>query len=164
MSASEAKKFLDRLPGDPQKNYITADRMKSLVDHIYADLPSGAGGITADDVAAQITTALEGLPAGGVTQEQVTQSITDALVDVVTADDLDAAVSEALADVVAAAVAGLQFSDASPVTVTSPLVTTQSGGEVIGLDQNGIYTQPDVVGAIPVVVDGAEYLIPLIEK
>jgi len=69
---------------------------------------------------------------------------------------------------VAAAVAALppaESSAANPLTHADPPVTSQTGGAPIGLAPDGVtFVQPEIVAAFPVVVDGVEYLIPLLAK
>jgi hypothetical protein len=54
------------------------------------------------------------------------------------------------------------FSDLNPLTYQTP-ATTQSNGQHIGLSPDGMEIhQPDIVGGLPVVVNGRRYLIALI--
>lgn len=53
------------------------------------------------------------------------------------------------------------YSNANPpVSVDPPVMETAS--DPLGV-VNGVYVEPDVVGAVPVVVDGRRYLLPLLE-
>jgi len=57
------------------------------------------------------------------------------------------------------------FDDAAPLEYATQPVTEQSSGQVIGLTADGLEIfQPLIVGAIPVVVGGKRYLIPIVEE
>lgn len=61
--------------------------------------------------------------------------------------------------------AGGSFDDASPITYDSPEVVSQTNGDPIGLSPDGLtFHQPLIVAAIPVVVNGKRYLLPLCEE
>jgi len=63
------------------------------------------------------------------------------------------------------AASGVEFDADNPITVTEPLVTSQSNGDVIGLSADGQnFYQPMIIGAVPIVVDGVRYMIPVIEE
>jgi len=63
------------------------------------------------------------------------------------------------------AASGVEFDADNPITVTEPLVTSQTNGDVIGLSADGQnFYQPMIVGAVPIVVDGVRYMIPVIEE
>jgi hypothetical protein len=56
------------------------------------------------------------------------------------------------------------FSDAAPLTYSTP-ATVSSGGQTIGLSPDGTtITRPPIVGGLPVMVNGKRYLIALIEE
>ena len=77
-----------------------------------------------------------------------------------TADEVDAA----LAQVAAGGAAG-GFSDAAPLNYSSDPVNEQSDGQLIGISQDGqSFHQPVIVAAVPIKVNGVEYLIPLVER
>jgi len=54
------------------------------------------------------------------------------------------------------------FSNGGLPTSVDPPVTEQITGEPLGL-VNGVYYEPEVIGAVPVVVAGQRYLLPLLE-
>jgi len=61
--------------------------------------------------------------------------------------------------------AGGSFDDASPITYDSQEVVQQTNGDPIGLSPDGLtFHQPTIVAAIPVVVNGKRYLLPLCEE
>lgn len=176
MSLEAAKDVFNKKPGDPSRNWITVERMKTFTDIVYSDVPSDS--LTQAEVEAMVVAAVGGLT---LTEDQIDAIIAQVgdLSSYVTSDDVNAAITAAVAalpesvtkedvdQAVADAVAALpppEFSDQSPVVVTSAPVLQQSNGEVIGLDSEGAYNVPEIVGAIPVTVNGVEYLIPLIEK
>jgi hypothetical protein len=77
-----------------------------------------------------------------------------------TTEEVDAA----LAQVAAGGAAG-GFSDTAPLTYSSDPVNAQSDGQVIGLSADGqTFHQPVIVAAVPIKVNGVEYLIPLVER
>jgi hypothetical protein len=50
-------------------------------------------------------------------------------------------------------------------TFSDQPITTQSNGQPIGFSADGSsYAQPEIVAAIPIVVDGRRYMLPLIEE
>jgi hypothetical protein len=76
-----------------------------------------------------------------------------------TAEEVDAL----LAQVAAGGAAG-GFSDAAPLTYSTPEATT-SGGKPIGASPDGLsINRPPIVAGIPVVVDGKRYQIALIAE
>lgn len=57
------------------------------------------------------------------------------------------------------------FSAGTPITHADPEITSQSSGQPIGLSPDGNYFfQPDIVAAIPIVVNGKKFMIPLINE
>jgi hypothetical protein len=58
------------------------------------------------------------------------------------------------------------FTHDEPITYADPPVTTQRGsGQPIGLSPDGTtFHQPDIVGGIPIEVNGRRYMIPIIEE
>lgn len=57
------------------------------------------------------------------------------------------------------------FDAATPITHSSPEITTQSNGQPIGRSPDGqLFYQPDIVCGIPVVVNGKKFMIPLINE
>ncbi len=57
------------------------------------------------------------------------------------------------------------FTNAAPLVYAEAPATTQTSGQPIGLSPDGMtFHQPDIVGGIPVVVNGKRYLIPIIEE
>jgi len=77
-----------------------------------------------------------------------------------TRDEVDAL----LAAIASGAPAG-GFTNAAPLSYSTPAITAQSDGQVIGLTPDGLEIyQPRMVGGIPVKVNGKEYLIPLVER
>jgi hypothetical protein len=58
-----------------------------------------------------------------------------------------------------------RLSDTNPLKYESPLVMEQASGTPIGLSADGqTFHQPDIVGAIRVLIDGKRYLLPVIEE
>ena len=69
------------------------------------------------------------------------------------------------ADGTAGVITNAPFDAAAPIEYVAPPVTEQSSGQVIGLTADGLEIfQPLIVGAIPVVVGGKRYLIPIVEE
>lgn len=118
------------------------------------------GGLTQSEVEALIAASIT----AGLTPEQVAEIAASV------GDLSNYPTNDEVADAIAAAVAGLGasgdvvFTADKPLTVNAPRVTAQANGEPIGFDADQTYQAPDIVGGIPVVVDGTEYLIPLIER
>lgn len=57
------------------------------------------------------------------------------------------------------------FTDAAPIKYADPPVQEQANGDPIGLSPDGsAFFQPLMVAAVPIVVAGKRYLIPLIEE
>jgi hypothetical protein len=80
--------------------------------------------------------------------------------DIYTAEEVDALLAQVAAG---GAVGG--FSDAAPLTYSTPTIQEQSDGSTIGISADGqSFYQPTIVAAIPVKVNGVEYLIPLVER
>lgn len=193
MSLDEAKQVFDPRVGDPARNWITTARMKEFVERVYTDMPvdgvtqAEVEALVADAISnvtltpEQIDTIITqvGDLSSYATADDVSAAIAAAVAGVVTQTDVDSAIQAAItalpaglteADVTQAiseALSGLsapEFDTAKPVTFTDPAVTQQTSGEVLGFDPDGFYNPPEVVGGIPVVVGGVEYLIPLIAK
>jgi hypothetical protein len=80
--------------------------------------------------------------------------------DIYTAEEVDSLVAQ-----VAAGGAAGGFTDAAPITYSSAPVNTQSDGQLIGISADGqSFYQPTIVAAVPIKVNGVEYLIPLVER
>jgi len=59
----------------------------------------------------------------------------------------------------------VEFTTDNPITVADPLVTTQSNGQPIGLSPDGTQLhRPTIIGAVPIIIEGRRYLIPVIEE
>jgi len=57
------------------------------------------------------------------------------------------------------------LSEANPLKYASPLVMEQTDGTPIGISADGLtFHQPVIHGAIPIVIDGKRYLLPVIEE
>lgn len=57
-----------------------------------------------------------------------------------------------------------EFTNVTPPVYRDSIITEQANGLPIGLDQTGtFFYQPDIVGGIPILVDGKRYLLPVIE-
>jgi len=57
-----------------------------------------------------------------------------------------------------------EFTNVSPPVYRDSMITEQANGLPIGLDQAGMFFyQPDIVGGVPVLVNGKRYLLPIIE-
>jgi hypothetical protein len=57
------------------------------------------------------------------------------------------------------------FDASTPITYDSPEIVSQTNGDPIGLSPDGLtFHQPLIVAAIPVVVNGKRYLLPLCEE
>ena len=55
--------------------------------------------------------------------------------------------------------------DTNPLKYESPMVTRQADGTPIGISTDGLtFHQPVIHGAIPIVIDGKRYLLPVIEE
>lgn len=55
--------------------------------------------------------------------------------------------------------------DTNPLKYESPLVMSQTDGTPIGISADGLtFHQPVIHGAIPIVIDGKRYLLPVIEE
>lgn len=77
-----------------------------------------------------------------------------------TADEIDAKLAA-----IASGAPSTGFTSAAPLTYSTPTIQTQSDGAPIGLSADGqSFYQPTIVAAIPVKVNGKEYLIPLVER
>jgi hypothetical protein len=77
--------------------------------------------------------------------------------------DSQSSVSPATRADVIAAIEGQEIEPALLRFPAAPLAS--SGGQVIGVSADGQYFyQPDIVGGVPVVVNGKRYLLPLIEE
>lgn len=54
------------------------------------------------------------------------------------------------------------FNSVTPITYDDPPITQTSDGTEIGISSDGLeYNQPLFVGAMPVVIDGQRFLVPL---
>lgn len=137
---------------------LTQAQVDSTVAAAIAALPAPP---SQSDIAQVVTDALAALPAP-LTQADVDAAVAAAIAALppsITQAEVDQAVADALA-----ALPPVVFTDDKPVTVQSPLATQTSAGEQIGLNSDGtLYSVPDFVGAMPVVIDGKKYLIPLME-
>jgi len=61
--------------------------------------------------------------------------------------------------------AAAAFDASTPITHSSPEITTQADGQPIGLSADGLnFYQPYIVGAIPIIVNGKRFMLPLIEE
>jgi hypothetical protein len=57
------------------------------------------------------------------------------------------------------------FDEANPIDYATPPVTQQSNGQPIGVSPDGQQIfRPLIIGAVPVVVGGKRYLLPIIEE
>jgi hypothetical protein len=77
-----------------------------------------------------------------------------------TADEIDAKLAA-----IESGAPATGFTNAAPLTYSTPAIQAQSDGSPIGISADGqSFYQPTIVGAIAVKVDGKEYLIPLCER
>jgi hypothetical protein len=57
------------------------------------------------------------------------------------------------------------LSETNPLKYGSPMVTALADGTRIGLSADGaVFHQPEITGAIPVIINGKRYLLPVIEE
>ena len=57
------------------------------------------------------------------------------------------------------------LSRTNPLKYADPMVTALADGTLIGLSADGAtFHQPEITGAIPVIIDGKRYLLPVIEE
>ena len=77
--------------------------------------------------------------------------------DIYTAEEVDALVTQ-----VANGGGTGGFTEAAPLTYATPPVLEQLDGQPIGISADGNeFHQPVIVAAVPIKVNGVEYLIPL---
>lgn len=56
-----------------------------------------------------------------------------------------------------------EFTNVTPPVYLDSVITEQADGTPIGLDPTGTYfTQPDIIGAVPIRVNGKTYMLPLL--